>query len=314
MLKIVSWLVFVGMELAVYVVRLKRKRFQIRNMMKRAKRKNKNLIIAAILMGVCVLCVSTAWATISFIKADEVSPAFVSVEDSQIPAQLGHESRSRAPEPATVALFGSGFLGMLMAFIRRTYGIIKRIFDSMAALAGAVILSPFLLLTALLVKCTSKGPALYSQVRVGKGGLLFKIYKFRTMKEDAEKETGPIWSPENDARLTLIGGFLRKTHIDELPQLINIFKGEMSLIGPRPERPVFVERFKEEIQGYENRLRVKPGITGLAQVWHRYDETIEDVKKKLKYDLLYIKKMCLWDDFSIALRTCRVILTGEGAR
>ena len=134
------------------------------------------------------------------------------------------------------------------------------------------------------------------------------------MKVDAEKETGPVWASENDKRLTPIGRFLRKSHIDELPQLINIWKGEMSLIGPRPERPIFVEKFKAEIPGYEKRLHVKPGITGLAQVWHRYDETIEDVKKKLKYDILYVKKMCLWSDFNIILRTVRVVLTGEGAR
>jgi exopolysaccharide biosynthesis polyprenyl glycosylphosphotransferase len=213
-----------------------------------------------------------------------------------------------------MALFGSGFVGMLMAFIRRTYRIIKRIFDAVAVIAGAIILSPLLLLTALLVKLTSKGPVLYSQVRVGKDGELFQIYKFRTMKVDAEKETGPVWAAANDLRLTPIGNFLRRTHIDELPQLINIFKGEMSLIGPRPERPVFVEKFIKEISGYEKRLYVKPGITGLAQVWHRYDETIADVKKKLKYDLLYVKKVCLWADVNIALRTVRVVLTGEGAR
>jgi len=238
----------------------------------------------------------------------------VDAEGFTIPSVVMHESRSHAPEPTTMALFGGGFVGMLMAFIRRTYAIIKRIFDAIAVFAGALILSPLLLLTALLVKLTSRGPVIYSQVRVGKGGRLFKIYKFRTMNVDAEKETGPIWAAADDNRLTPIGGFLRKVHIDELPQLVNIFKGEMSLIGPRPERLVFVEKFKEEIPGYEKRLGVKPGITGLAQVWHRYDETIADVKKKLKYDLLYVRKMCLWADFSIALRTCRVVLTGEGAR
>ena len=134
------------------------------------------------------------------------------------------------------------------------------------------------------------------------------------MKVDAEKDTGPVWAAANDNRITPVGGFLRKMHIDELPQLFNIVRGEMSLIGPRPERPVFVEKFKEEIPNYEQRLAVKPGITGLAQVWHRYDETIEDVKKKLRYDLLYIRRMCFWADFSILLRTVRVVVSGEGAR
>jgi len=282
--------------------------------MKRTGKQSKKLIITALLMGFCMLCVSTAWATLSFIKSEEKSPSFVTVRGIEIPSSVTQESRSRAPEPTTMALLGGGFLGMLMAIIRRTYAIIKRIFDALAVFTGAIIFSPLLLLTALMVKLTSKGPAVYSQVRVGKDGRLFKIYKFRTMKVDAEKDTGPVWAAENDCRLTPIGGFLRRAHIDELPQLINILKGEMSLIGPRPERPVFVEKFKEEIPGYEKRLGVKPGITGLAQVWHRYDETIADVKKKLKYDLLYVRKMCLWADFNIALRTFRVILTGEGAR
>jgi len=114
--------------------------------------------------------------------------------------------------------------------------------------------------------------------------------------------------------VTLIGKFLRKAHIDEIPQFINVIRGEMSIIGPRPERPAFVEKFKEEIPEYEKRLQVKPGITGLAQVWHRYDETLEDVKKKIKYDLLYIKKICLWTDIRILFRTVRVVITGEGAR
>lgn len=134
------------------------------------------------------------------------------------------------------------------------------------------------------------------------------------MRVDAEKETGPVWAEHNDPRLIPIGRFLRKAHIDEIPQFINILKGEMSLIGPRPERPVFVQKFKEEITDYEKRLAVKPGLTGLAQVWHTYDATIEDVRKKIKYDLLYIKKLCLWTDVRILFRTVRVVFTGEGAR
>jgi len=140
------------------------------------------------------------------------------------------------------------------------------------------------------------------------------MFKFRTMKVDAEKDSGPVWARANDNRVTLIGKFLRKAHIDEIPQFINVIRGEMSIIGPRPERPAFVEKFKEEIPEYEKRLQVKPGITGLAQVWHRYDETLEDVKKKIKYDLLYIKKICLWTDIRILFRTVRVVITGEGAR
>lgn len=278
-----------------------------------SKQSSKIWIVICV-MAVLVLGTSKAWATLSFVKSEEITPSFVAVENSDIPQIVHRNARSRAPEPATVALFGGGFLGMLSAFIRRTYAFAKRVFDAAAVILGMVVLSPLLLVTAILVKTTSKGPILYSQVRVGKNGKLFKMYKFRTMKVDAEKETGPVWAAANDNRLTPVGKILRKSHIDEIPQLINILKGEMSLIGPRPERPVFVEKFKEEIPGYEKRLHVKPGITGLAQVWHRYDETIEDVKKKLKYDLLYIKRMCLWADFRIVLRTFRVVFTGEGAK
>jgi len=211
-------------------------------------------------------------------------------------------------------LFGSGILGMVVSFVRKTYCIVKRAFDIVASVFGIVLLSPLFLLTAILIKCTSHGPILFSQTRVGKDGRLFEIYKFRTMRVDAEKETGPVWAADNDSRLIPVGRFLRKAHIDEIPQFINILKGEMSLIGPRPERPVFVQKFTEEITDYQKRLAVKPGLTGLAQVWHRYDETIQDVRKKIKYDILYIKKLCLWTDLRILLRTVRVVFTGEGAR
>lgn len=282
--------------------------------MKNKGRQIKKLLIIAILSAVCALNVRIAWATLSFVKADEISPEFVQINDSELMSVLNGNSKSRASEPGSLALFGGGFLGMIIGFVRRIYVFVKRAFDCVAAILGTIILTPLLLLTAVLVKLTSRGPILYSQMRVGQDGHHFKMYKFRTMKVDAEKDTGPVWAAANDNRITPIGGFLRKTHIDELPQLFNIVKGEMSLIGPRPERPVFVEKFKEEIPNYEQRLAVKPGITGLAQVWHRYDETIEDVKKKLKYDLLYIRRMCFWADFSILLRTVRVVVTGEGAR
>lgn len=186
--------------------------------------------------------------------------------------------------------------------------------DIVGAFIGLILLSPLLLLTSLLIKFTSKGPVLYSQVRVGKSGKHFQIYKFRTMRVDAEQVTGPVWAAKNDNRITPIGGILRKSRIDEIPQFVNVLKGDMSLVGPRPERPIFVEQLKTQISDYEKRLDVKPGITGLAQVWHRYDETLEDVRKKIKYDILYIKKACFWTDILILLRTFRVVLTGSGAR
>jgi len=134
------------------------------------------------------------------------------------------------------------------------------------------------------------------------------------MKVGAEKNSGPIWAKENDKRISPIGNFLRKSHFDELPQIFNVLKGEMSIIGPRPERPFFVNKLKTEIPMYLDRLNVKPGITGLAQVRNRYDENLEDVKRKVKYDKLYIKKMSFYLDFKVLLWTAIVILTGKGVR
>ncbi len=272
-------------------------------------------LVAAVLTA-SILCVTTAWAAISSLGSHETILTSEKATPKNVVAiaDQTEKPRSRAPEPSTMMLFGSGILGMIASFVRRTYHMVKRAFDVTASLIGIIFLSPLFFFTALLIKCTSRGPILFTQTRVGQDGKLFNIYKFRTMHVDAEKETGPIWAADNDPRLIPIGRFLRKAHIDEIPQFINILKGEMSLIGPRPERPVFVQQFKKEIPDYEKRLSVKPGLTGLAQVWHKYDETIEDVRKKIKYDLLYIKKLCLWTDVRILLRTVRVVFTGEGAR
>ena len=285
-----------------------------RKTMKKLKRMRLWLVLAAVL-AVGVFTTTKASATLSLIKSNEtvdVSQGLFS--EISVTAQREANSKSRAPEPSTMALFGGGILGMIISFLRRAYLVLKRAFDICAAIIGIILTVPLFLLAAILVKATSKGPIFYSQVRVGQGGRLFSIYKFRTMTVDAEKASGPVWAKKNDNRITPVGHFLRKTRIDELPQFFNILKDDMSLIGPRPERPVFVEQFKKEITDYEKRLNVKPGLTGLAQVWHRYDETIQDVKKKLRYDLLYINKMSFWADFEIVLRTFRVVFTGHGAR
>jgi len=186
----------------------------------------------------------------------------------------------------------------------------KRWLDITGALFGLIVLSPLLVLIGIAIKCTSKGPILYQQVRVGRFGRLFEIYKFRTMYEDAEKHTGPQWAKENDPRVTPLGRILRKIHLDELPQLINVLKGEMSFVGPRPERPEIVFSLQNKVKNYEKRLLVNPGITGWAQLRHRYDNSIDDVKKKVRYDLFYIRKMCLGVDVKLIVLTILGILFG----
>ncbi len=194
--------------------------------------------------------------------------------------------------------------------IREGYIKIRSIFEYFLAIIGLIFTLPVLFIVGVVIKTTSKGPVFYIQERVGKDGCLFKIIKFRTMSVGAESKVGPVWAKKNDIRITPVGRILRKTHIDEIPQLINVIKGDMSIIGPRPERPFFVQKLKENIPGYTRRFTVKPGIAGLAQCCHKYDETIRDVRKKLRYDILYIKKACLILDFKIIILTLRVSLLG----
>ncbi len=222
--------------------------------------------------------------------------------------------KSHAPEPSSLLLILSGIGGIIVRFARKRFEEFKRVMDMVLSVAGLTITFPVLIFVALLIKLESRGPVIYRQKRVGKGGKIFKIYKLRTMRLDAEKYTGAVWAKENDPRITSVGRVLRKLHLDEIPQLFNVIKDQMSIVGPRPERPEMVRDLKVVIHDYEKRLKVKPGITGLAQVHHKYDETIADVRKKIKYDLLYIKKMCWLVEMRILARTFVVALTGKGAR
>ncbi|MBI4430114.1 MAG: exopolysaccharide biosynthesis polyprenyl glycosylphosphotransferase [Candidatus Omnitrophica bacterium] len=188
----------------------------------------------------------------------------------------------------------------------------KRIIDLAASLFGLAASLPVMVLVALAIKLDTPGPVFFGQVRVGKKGKPFVMLKFRTMYSDAETLTGPVWATERDPRITRVGMFLRRTHLDELPQLINVFRGEMSLVGPRPERPYFVREFRKIIPHYDRRLCVKPGITGLAQVRQGYDRTIADVKRKVKYDFLYIEKMCPLLDVKVLAMTVGAVFGLRG--
>lgn len=188
----------------------------------------------------------------------------------------------------------------------------KRFIDITLSMLILLVTLPVFAILYVLIRITSPGPAVFSQERVGLYGKSFTIYKFRTMYQDAEARSGPVWATENDPRITPLGLWLRKLRLDEIPQLFNVLKGEMSLVGPRPERPFFVEKFKKEIPLYSRRLRVRPGITGWAQVKWKYDESLEDVIEKTKYDLFYVENMSLRMDFKILLNTIATVVRGKG--
>lgn len=188
----------------------------------------------------------------------------------------------------------------------------KRLIDIAVSLVVLVVGLPMWATLAVLIRSTSSGPAIYRQQRVGQHGKRFAMYKYRTMHENAEAKTGPIWAQANDPRYTPLGRWLRRTRLDEIPQFWNVLKGDMSLVGPRPERPYFVQKLAEEIPLYNRRHRVKPGITGWAQVKWKYDTSLEDVRQKVKYDLFYIENVNLRMDFKILFRTVRTTLLGKG--
>ncbi len=189
---------------------------------------------------------------------------------------------------------------------------VKRVLDILVSFLILFLGLPVWIITAIAIRLDSKGPVFYTQERVGKDEKPFHIIKFRSMLADAESASGPVWANKQDPRVTRVGNILRKLRIDEVPQLINVLDGDMSLVGPRPERSFFVEQLSKEIPLYKRRLKVRPGITGWAQVKHKYDESIDDVRKKVQYDLSYIENMSLRMDLKILLNTITVILLGKG--
>lgn len=191
--------------------------------------------------------------------------------------------------------------------------VIKRWSDILLASIGLIFSAPFMAGSALALRFSSPGPILYSQRRVGKDGVPFTIYKFRSMRVDAEALTGAVWSQENDPRVTPVGRFLRRTRLDELPQLWNVLKGDMSFVGPRPERPEFVAGLTRQVPFYGQRHVVRPGLTGWAQVRHRYGSSVDDAQEKLQYDLFYIKHLSMPFDIFIILETVKTVLVRSGS-
>ena len=195
----------------------------------------------------------------------------------------------------------------------RVTRLLKRTVDLLLAAAGLIVGSPFMLVAAVAIRLESPGPILYRQERVGEAGRRFILFKFRSMCVDAEAGT-PVWACAGDDRVTMVGRFIRMTRIDELPQLWNVLRGDMSFVGPRPERPFFVEQLAAVIPFYMQRHVVKPGITGWAQIKYRYGSSIEDATEKLRYDLYYIKHLSILFDLSIVFDTVKVIISGKGAQ
>lgn len=187
----------------------------------------------------------------------------------------------------------------------------RRLFNIFAAFVGLIVTLPLWIVAAVAIKLDSPGPVFYRQERVGKNGRTFRIIKFRSMRENAEAD-GPVWSTERDDRITRVGSVMRKMRIDELPQFINILRGEMGLVGPRAERPFFVDQLSHQIPFYSQRHLVEPGLTGWAQVMYGYGSSVEDAQEKLQFDLYYIKNLSFWFDLWIILKSIRIVLFGRG--
>jgi exopolysaccharide biosynthesis polyprenyl glycosylphosphotransferase len=192
--------------------------------------------------------------------------------------------------------------------------ILRRIVNFAAAFFGLIIALPLIPFVAIAVKMSSKGPVFYRQERVGRGGQVFYCYKFRTMRQDAEADTGATWATDDDPRITKVGKYLRLLRLDEIPQLWCVLKGDMHFVGPRPERPEFVQWLSREIPYYNLRHVARPGVTGWAQVQYKYGNTLEDAREKLQYDLFYIKNASIGLDLLIMFQTVKIVLLGRGAK
>jgi lipopolysaccharide/colanic/teichoic acid biosynthesis glycosyltransferase len=243
-------------------------------------------------------------------------------------------NQNSLPEPSTTVLFSLAIAGLILQVSKKFYIRLRRLLDIIISIIALAVASPIMIVVAIIIKIDSPGPILYKQIRVGLNrrqgksvslesldrrdsnclGKLFYIYKFRTMRVDAESETGAVWAAPGDNRITRLGRFLRKSRLDELPQFYNVIRGEMSFIGPRPERPEFVKDLNNYICLYNKRLDIKPGITGLAQVRFSYSSSVKDTKKKVKYDLLYLKNNCFLMDLRILLSTFLTVILAKGAR
>jgi sugar transferase (PEP-CTERM system associated) len=228
------------------------------------------------------------------------------VDGHQLFEEISGRLSVESLRPSAV-IFSSGFKQHMVSRA------VKRLVDILVSISGLLIMLPLFLLIAALIKIDSSGPVIYRQTRVGLRGRPFLIWKFRSMRQDAE-QSGPQWAQADDPRISRVGRWLRKTRIDEFPQLVNVLKGEMSLVGPRPERPVFVQDLRKIIPYYDLRHTVRPGITGWAQVKFRYGASSDDAHMKLQYDLYYVKRLSFALDMRILVQTTQVMLAGEGWR
>jgi sugar transferase (PEP-CTERM system associated) len=239
----------------------------------------------------------------------------IAVKAMGIPIEDCHSFYERLASKIAITDLPPEWIALSAGFRRdRLILAVKRTIDVVMSFLGLILSAPLILLTTLAIKLESRGSVFYRQERVGQNDRRFILYKFRSMTEDAEAKLGPVWASERDPRVTRVGAILRKIRIDEIPQMINVLKGEMSFVGPRPERPYFVERLKRNIPYYDLRHSVKPGITGWAQISYRYGDSEQDAVEKLQYDLYYIKHMSPIFDLQIIFESLKVVMLGSGAR